>query len=378
MFAQAGRHGTAPPSAVRLLGIDPGLRHTGWGVIDVVGNRLTHVADGAVHSDANCTLAERLVQLHDALSAVLERYAPDEAAVEETFVNANAVSTLKLGQARAVALLVPALAGLAVAEYANNMVKKAVVGQGRADKAQVQAMIRLLLPGCAITTPDAADALAVAICHAHHRSSWTMWRRGGGVFPVKRSLSPERAEAGVRQTLSPPGRGRGPAAGGEGEGVATATPPSIRKTGKRAPEETERARVLRRDATDVEGALWQRLRNAQLGAKFRRQEPILGYVADFLSHEHRLIVELDGGQHAEQTAAHDERRTKMLEQAGFRVIRFWNTDVIENMDGVLTTIKTRLEERDLALPTVAAGNPSPGPAGHPLPKRERDLEDERA
>ncbi|RJF83705.1 crossover junction endodeoxyribonuclease RuvC [Azospirillum cavernae] len=207
MFAQAGRHGTAPPSAVRLLGIDPGLRHTGWGVIDVVGNRLTHVADGAVHSDANCTLAERLVQLHDALSAVLERYAPDEAAVEETFVNANAASTLKLGQARAVALLVPALAGLAVAEYANNMVKKAVVGQGRADKAQVQAMIRLLLPGCAITTADAADALAVAICHAHHRSSWTMWRRGGGVFPVKRSLSPERAEARVLETLSPRGEG---------------------------------------------------------------------------------------------------------------------------------------------------------------------------
>jgi crossover junction endodeoxyribonuclease RuvC len=226
VFAQAGRHGTAPPSAVRLLGIDPGLRHTGWGVIDVVGNRLTHVADGAVHSDASCSLAERLVQLHDALSAVLERYAPDEAAVEETFVNANAASTLKLGQARAVALLVPALAGLAVAEYANNMVKKAVVGQGRADKAQVQAMIRLLLPGCAITTPDAADALAVAICHAHHRSSWTMWRRGGGVFPIKRSLSPDRAEAGVLQTLSPPGRGLG-----EGDasrilsGSASAPPP---------------------------------------------------------------------------------------------------------------------------------------------------------
>lgn len=216
MFAQAGRHGTAPPKAVRLLGIDPGLRHTGWGVIDVVGNRLIHVADGAVHSDAGCSLAERLVQLHDALSAVLDDHRPDEAAVEETFVNANAASTLKLGQARAVALLVPALAGLAVAEYANNMVKKAVVGQGRADKAQVQAMIRLLLPGCTISTPDAADALAVAICHAHHRASWSTWRRPAA-------------------SLSPPGRGRGPAEGGEGEGAASrlrsellAPPPSPR------------------------------------------------------------------------------------------------------------------------------------------------------
>jgi crossover junction endodeoxyribonuclease RuvC len=162
---------------MRLLGLDPGLRHTGWGVIDASGNRLTHVADGAVHSADDAPLAERLCQLHEALSEVLERYRPDEAAVEETFVNANAASTLKLGQARAVSLLVPALAGLAVAEYPNNQVKKAVVGQGRADKAQVQAMVRLLLPGCAITTPDAADALAVAICHAHHRSTWAMWRR---------------------------------------------------------------------------------------------------------------------------------------------------------------------------------------------------------
>lgn len=177
MLGQAVRMGAGRQTPVRLLGLDPGLRHTGWGVIDVVGNRLTHVADGAIHSDGDCPLAERLCQLHDGLTKVLENHRPDEAAVEETFVNANAVSTLKLGQARAVALLVPALAGLSVAEYANNMVKKAVVGQGRADKTQVQAMIRLLLPGCAITTPDAADALAVAICHAHHRSSWNMWRK---------------------------------------------------------------------------------------------------------------------------------------------------------------------------------------------------------
>lgn len=189
MLGQAGRNGAAQQPPVRLLGLDPGLRHTGWGVIDVSGNRLTHVADGAVHSDGDRPLAERLCQIHDALTGVLERYRPDEAAVEETFVNNNAVSTLKLGQARAVALLVPALAGLSVAEYANNMVKKAVVGQGRADKTQVQAMVRLLLPGCAITTPDAADALAVAICHAHHRASWQMWRRSDV------------------QSLSPPGRG---------------------------------------------------------------------------------------------------------------------------------------------------------------------------
>lgn len=172
---------------VRLLGLDPGLRHTGWGVIDVSGNRLTHVADGAVHSDGDRPLAERLCQLHDALAVVLDRYRPDEAAVEETFVNTNAASTLKLGQARAVSLLVPAQAGLRVAEYTNNMVKKAVVGAGRADKVQVQTMVRMLLPGCALTTADAADALAVAICHAHHRATWAMWRKN--------------------QTLSPPGRG---------------------------------------------------------------------------------------------------------------------------------------------------------------------------
>jgi len=107
---------------------------------------------------------------------------------------------------------------------------------------------------------------------------------------------------------------------------------------------TGRARELRVNATDVEKIVWQKLRNAQLGAKFRRQEPILGYVADFLSHDHRLIVELDGGQHAEQTASHDERRTRLLEQAGFRVLRIWNSDVIDNLDGVLETIRARLDE----------------------------------
>lgn len=155
---------------VRILGLDPGLRHTGWGVIDVSGNRLSHVADGAVHPDPDLALADRLVELHRGLTEVLRTWTPDEAAVEETFVNANAASALLLGQARAVSLLVPALGGLPVAEYPNNQVKKSVVGQGRADKAQVQAMIRILLPGAGIKSPDAADALAVAVCHAHHRS----------------------------------------------------------------------------------------------------------------------------------------------------------------------------------------------------------------
>ncbi len=156
---------------MRLLGLDPGLRNTGWGVIDATDNRLRHVANGVVGTDARLSLAERLVQLEEGLAAVIERFAPVEAAVEETFVNRNPGSTLKLGQARGIALLVPARAGLAVAEYPPNMVKKAVVGTGHAAKEQVQMMVRTLLPGCTITDADAADALAVAICHAHHRAT---------------------------------------------------------------------------------------------------------------------------------------------------------------------------------------------------------------
>ncbi len=195
--------GGAGMMTVRLLGLDPGLRHTGWGIIDVSGNRLSHVADGAVHSTDGAPLAERLCQLHAGLTEVLERYHPDEAAVEETFVNSNAASTLKLGQARAVSLLVPALAGLAVAEYTNSMVKQAVVGSGRADKGQVQMMIRVLLPGCAITTPDAADALAVAVCHAHHRATWVLWRKGTAIIdplPASRAIVPKPARLSVKET----------------------------------------------------------------------------------------------------------------------------------------------------------------------------------
>lgn len=156
---------------MRLIGLDPGLRNTGWGVIEHSGTRLRYVADGVVTSSAKASLAERLVQLHDGLVEVFRAYAPDEAAVEETFVNTNAASTLKLGQARGIAMLVPALSGIAVHEYPPNLVKKTVVGAGHAAKEQVQMMVRTLLPGVDFKGADSADALAVAICHAHHRTA---------------------------------------------------------------------------------------------------------------------------------------------------------------------------------------------------------------
>ena len=155
---------------MRVLGIDPGLRNLGWGLIDVAGARLTHVANGICHSDPG-DLAERLLSLHVQLTDVVQRFAPRAAAVEHTFVNKDAVATLKLGQARAIALLVPAQFGLAVGEYAPNAVKKTVVGVGHAAKVQIEHLVRLHLPGVTITGPDAADALAVAICHAHHLQS---------------------------------------------------------------------------------------------------------------------------------------------------------------------------------------------------------------
>jgi crossover junction endodeoxyribonuclease RuvC len=154
--------------AMRVLGLDPGLRHTGWGVIETSGGRLVHVADGIAHVAAGGPLAVRLVALFRQVTAVVERFDPDEAAVEESFVNRNPASTLKLGLARGVVLLAPAERGLPVAEYSANSIKKAVVGAGHAEKAQVALMVRRLLSGPAIGTADAADALAVAICHAHH------------------------------------------------------------------------------------------------------------------------------------------------------------------------------------------------------------------
>ncbi|HSF64504.1 MAG TPA: crossover junction endodeoxyribonuclease RuvC [Paracoccaceae bacterium] len=157
---------------MRVLGIDPGLRNLGWGVIDVDGARISHVANGICHTVSGTDdLALRLLSLHGQLTAVVAQYAPDTAAVEHTFVNKDAVATLKLGQARGIALLVPAQAGLTVGEYAPNAVKKTVVGVGHAAKVQVDHMVRLHLPGVQIAGPDAADALAVAICHAHHVQS---------------------------------------------------------------------------------------------------------------------------------------------------------------------------------------------------------------
>ena len=158
-----------PP--IRILGIDPGLRRTGWGIIEIAGNTLTFVASGSVTSDAETPLSDRLLALHAGLATVLGQYRPDEAAVEATFVNRDASATLKLGQARGIAMLVPAQAGLAVAEYAPNAVKKAVVGVGHADKAQIRVMVRVLLPRATFDTDDAADALAIAITHAHHRAA---------------------------------------------------------------------------------------------------------------------------------------------------------------------------------------------------------------
>lgn len=170
---------------MRVLGLDPGLRRTGWGVIDAEGSRLVHVANGVVESDAQLSTAERLVQLHHGLAEVLAAYAPAEAAVEESLVNKNAQSTLKLGVARGVVLLVPALHGLPVTQYLPMIVKKAVVGTGHAAKEQVQMMVGRLLPGCRIASGDSADALAVAVCHAHHAATRSHWQAnvaaaGGG------------------------------------------------------------------------------------------------------------------------------------------------------------------------------------------------------
>lgn len=157
---------------MRVMGIDPGLQNTGWGVIETDGARIRHVANGIVHSGEG-DLARRLLALFDRLTAVVADQAPDHAAVEQTFVNRDGAGTLKLGQARAVALLVPARAGIPVGEYAPNAVKKAVVGVGHAQKGQIEHMVRLHLPGVRLAGPDAADALAVAICHAHHLQSAT-------------------------------------------------------------------------------------------------------------------------------------------------------------------------------------------------------------
>jgi crossover junction endodeoxyribonuclease RuvC len=157
--------------AIRILGIDPGLRRTGWGVITCEGNRLVYLACGLVETNEKLSLAERLVTIHDGLARIVDEFRPDEAAVEVTFVNRDATATLKLGQARGIALLVPAKAGVMVAEYAPNLVKKTIVGAGHAEKAQIRLMVGILLPKANPQSEDAADALAIAVTHAHHRSS---------------------------------------------------------------------------------------------------------------------------------------------------------------------------------------------------------------
>jgi crossover junction endodeoxyribonuclease RuvC len=185
---------------MRLIGLDPGLRNTGWGVIETDGVRLTHVADGTVHSDGNAEIATRLVQLFDAITALIEEFRPTEAAVEETFVNRNPESTLKLGLARGVVLLAPAKAGLHVAEYAPKRVKKAVVGTGNAAKEQVQAMIATLLPGAQIKGPDAADALAVAVCHAHYAGNRGAYGADAGGAGRRRGAI-DQMPAGLQQAV---------------------------------------------------------------------------------------------------------------------------------------------------------------------------------
>ena len=166
--------------AIRILGVDPGLRNTGWGLIEVVGSRLTYVRCGSIHTDTGVALAERLAIIHRSLSEVIESDLPQEGAVEETFVNRDPQSALKLGQARGVALAALSLGGLLVAEYAANLIKKTVVGAGHAEKEQVQMMVKMLLPTSQAKTPDAADALAVAICHAQHRRSRALQERNRG------------------------------------------------------------------------------------------------------------------------------------------------------------------------------------------------------
>lgn len=164
-------------AAVRILGLDPGLRRTGWGVITIEGARLAHVAHGVIAPKDSLPFSERLLVLFEAISALVAEHSPDEAAVEETFMNNNAASALKLGHARAMALVAPARAGLPVAEYAATVVKKAVVGTGGADKDQVAFMIARLLPAASGVTADAADALAVAIAHAHARTARSLAAR---------------------------------------------------------------------------------------------------------------------------------------------------------------------------------------------------------
>ncbi len=164
-------HGADMTRAIRILGIDPGLRRTGWGIVEIAGNRLGFLGCGSVITRPEEALSVRLLAIHDGLMRIMEAFNPDEAAVEATFVSKDAKATLKLGQARGIAMVVPARAGVPVAEYAPNLVKKSIVGAGHGDKAQVRMMVGVLLPKADPQSDDAADALAIAVTHAHHRQS---------------------------------------------------------------------------------------------------------------------------------------------------------------------------------------------------------------
>ena len=183
MENRSGNGLTERTARIRIIGIDPGLRRTGWGVIDSDGARLVFVACGSVVSDNGESLGARLRQIFDGLQEVLARLSPEEAAIEQTFVNRDGAATLKLGQARGIALVVPALLGLEIAEYAPNTVKKTVVGAGHGDKGQIRAMVKCLLPRAVFDSTDAADALAIAITHAHSRS----WRRLEALVAAERA-----------------------------------------------------------------------------------------------------------------------------------------------------------------------------------------------
>jgi crossover junction endodeoxyribonuclease RuvC len=179
---------------IRILGIDPGLRRTGWGVVEIAGNRLAFIGCGSVTTNDRDALAARLLAIHDGLLLIVDQYRPDEAAVEATFVNKDATATLKLGQARGIAMVVPAKAGMPVAEYAPNLVKKSIVGVGHGDKAQVRMMVGVLLPKANPNSDDATDALAIAVTHAHHRQSLVV--KASIDFPSPLAGGGARAERG--------------------------------------------------------------------------------------------------------------------------------------------------------------------------------------
>ena len=154
---------------VRILGLDPSLASTGWGIIEVENNRLRYVADGFIATDTKAPISERLAMINKTLTSIIELYKPDEAAIEQVFLNANPASTIKLGMARGVVIMTPAMFGIPVTEYEPNKVKKAVVGVGKAEKSQVETMVKILLPGCKPKNNDSSDALAIALCHNSFR-----------------------------------------------------------------------------------------------------------------------------------------------------------------------------------------------------------------